>query len=107
MLVTTLLLNLLSVASWTSPVLADLRITADLHSWGGVNYPMLQFFTPKHRDETIRELVAAKVRVVRLFSMSFLVLESRDSFTHIATVRPDKQHSDVRGIDFSTNIDAD
>jgi hypothetical protein len=71
MLVTTLLLNLLSVASWTAPVLADLGITADHHSWGGVNYPMLQFFTPKHRDDTIRELVAAKVRVVRLFSMSF------------------------------------
>jgi hypothetical protein len=29
---------------------------------------MLQFFAPKHRDETIRALVDAKVRVVRLFS---------------------------------------
>jgi hypothetical protein len=66
----TFLATVLSVASWTPQVKADLRITADQHSWGGVNYPMLQFFTPKHRDDTIRELVDAKVRVIRLFSMS-------------------------------------
>jgi hypothetical protein len=60
----------LSIALWTPPVAADLKITADHHSWGGVNYPMLQFFTPQHRDDTIRALVDAKVRVVRLFSMS-------------------------------------
>lgn len=49
-------------------MLASLRITADNHSFGGVNYPNLQFFTPEHRDNTIRELFDAKVRVVRLFS---------------------------------------
>ncbi|KAF2036122.1 hypothetical protein EK21DRAFT_106228 [Setomelanomma holmii] len=76
MLFTTVLATLLSVASWTPSVAANLRITADHHSWGGVNYPMLQFFTPKHRDDTIRELVAANVRVIRLF------------------IRPDEQHSD-------------
>jgi hypothetical protein len=68
MLFTTLLTALLSVASWTTPVAAVLKITANHHSWGGVNYPMLQFFTPKHRDDTIRALVDAKVRVIRLFS---------------------------------------
>jgi hypothetical protein len=65
----TFLATLLSLASWTAPVAAKLSITADHHSWGGVNYPMLQFFTPQHRDDTIRALVDAKVRVVRLFSM--------------------------------------
>jgi hypothetical protein len=69
MIFTTIFATLLTVASWTPPVAADLRITADHHSWGGVNYPMLQFFTPQHRDDTIRELVKAKVRVIRLFSM--------------------------------------
>jgi hypothetical protein len=64
----TLFATLLSIASWAPPVAADLRITANHHSWGGVNYPMLQFFTPQHRDETIRALVEAKVRVIRLFS---------------------------------------
>jgi hypothetical protein len=65
---TTIFATLLSIASWTVPVAASLRITAKHHSWGGVNYPMLQFFTPQHRDDTIRELVAANVRVIRLFS---------------------------------------
>ncbi|KAL5113440.1 hypothetical protein ACEQ8H_008684 [Pleosporales sp. CAS-2024a] len=51
-------------------------MTADHHSWGGVNYPQLQFFQPQLRDEAIRALVDAKVRVVRLF------------------IRPDDQHSD-------------
>ncbi|KAH8708601.1 hypothetical protein GQ44DRAFT_743044 [Phaeosphaeriaceae sp. PMI808] len=73
---TTALATLLSLASWMTPVTADLRIKTDLHSWGGVNYPTLQFFTPQHRDDTIRELVQAKVRVIRLF------------------IRPDSQHTD-------------
>jgi hypothetical protein len=77
MLFATLLATVLSVASWTPMVKADLRITTDRHSWGGVNYPMLQFFAPKHRDDTIRELVDAKVRVIRLFSMlSYLLSEN-------------------------------
>ncbi|KAF2829703.1 hypothetical protein CC86DRAFT_453298 [Ophiobolus disseminans] len=76
MLFTTVFATLLSIASWTPPVAANLRIKADHHSWGGVNYPMLQFFTPQHRDDTIRELVKANVRVIRLF------------------IRPDEQHPD-------------
>lgn len=74
MLFTTILATALSVASWTPLVTANLRITADHHSWGGVNYPMLQFFTREHRDDTIRELVKANVRVIRLFSMWFYIL---------------------------------
>jgi hypothetical protein len=68
MIFPTFVTALLSLASWTAPVTAKLSISADYHSWGGVNYPMLQFFTPQHRDDTIRALVDAKVRVVRLFS---------------------------------------
>jgi hypothetical protein len=68
MIFPTFVTTLLSLASWTAPVTAKLSISADYHSWGGVNYPMLQFFTPQHRDDTIRALVDAKVRVVRLFS---------------------------------------
>ncbi|KAH7075462.1 hypothetical protein BKA63DRAFT_297774 [Paraphoma chrysanthemicola] len=76
MLFTTVIAGLISIASWAPSVAASLRITANQHSWGGVNYPMLQFFTPKHRDDTIRALVAANVRVIRLF------------------IRPDAHHSD-------------
>ncbi|KAH5402927.1 hypothetical protein HBI23_191110 [Parastagonospora nodorum] len=76
MLFTAIAATLLSLASWTPQASAKLAITADHHSWGGVNYPMLQFFTREHRDNTIRALVDAKVRVVRLF------------------IRPDSQHSD-------------
>jgi hypothetical protein len=72
MFFTTLFATVLSVAAWTPCVAADLRITADQHSWGGVNYPMLQFFAPKHRDDTIRALVDARVRVIRLFSKLFI-----------------------------------
>jgi hypothetical protein len=68
MLFTTLFGALLSLASWMPLIAADLRITANHHSWGGVNYPQLQFFTPRHRDDTIRALLEAKVRVIRLFS---------------------------------------
>lgn len=64
------LASLLSLVLLTKPVIADLRITADYHSFAGVNYPMLQFFTPHHRDETIREIVKSGARVIRLFSES-------------------------------------
>ncbi|KAL1601017.1 hypothetical protein SLS59_005685 [Nothophoma quercina] len=62
-------------------VLATLKrlealITADNHSFGGVNYPLLQYFTPKHRDETIRAIVGSNARVIRLF------------------IRPDSHHTD-------------
>jgi hypothetical protein len=80
MFFTSAFVALAALASWTPTVAADLRITADHHSWGGVNYPMLQFFAPKHRDETIRELVAAKVRVVRLFSR--FSVGNCDTLTH-------------------------
>jgi hypothetical protein len=68
MILATLLATLVSLASWTKPVAASLRVTADHHSFGGVNYPQLQFFTPSHRDETIREIVKSGARVIRLFS---------------------------------------
>jgi hypothetical protein len=93
MLFTAFVATWLSVASWTSSVAADLKITADHHSWGGVNYPMLQFFTPKHRDDTIRALVDARVRVVRLFSMS--PCKRQNATTYHVIVRPDNQHPDV------------
>ncbi|CAE7023168.1 hypothetical protein HRS9139_00845 [Pyrenophora teres f. teres] len=69
---------LVSLVSWTGHVGAaeSLRITADHHSFGGVNYPQLQFFTPKHRDDTIREIVKSGARVIRLF------------------IRPDELHPD-------------
>lgn len=78
MLLSQLFQTLLFAASWVPSVTADLRITARHHSWGGVNYPQLQFFDPKHRDATIRALVDAKVRVVRLFSESLWRTIHRD-----------------------------
>ncbi|KAF1942034.1 hypothetical protein EJ02DRAFT_444426 [Clathrospora elynae] len=76
MILPKLLATLVSLAAWTKPVAASLRITADLHSFGGVNYPLLQFFDPRHRDDTIREIVKSGARVIRLF------------------IRPDKLHPD-------------
>jgi hypothetical protein len=84
-----------ALATWTASVTADLRITADHHSWGGVNYPLLQFFDPPHRDDTIRALVKAKVRVVRLFS-EFKIDRSTVNTDCFVPVRPDEYHSDVR-----------
>ncbi|CBX93146.1 hypothetical protein IAQ61_008874 [Plenodomus lingam] len=76
MLISSILASLASICLHTRPVLAELRITADHHSFGGVNYPLLQFFTPQHRDDTIREVIKSGARVIRLF------------------IRPDKQHND-------------
>lgn len=58
------------------PLASAQLITADNHSFGGVNYPLLQYFTPKHRDETIRAIVGSNARVIRLF------------------IRPDSHHTD-------------
>lgn len=69
------LVSSLSLSSHISFATAQL-ITADNHSFGGVNYPLLQHFTPKYRDETIRAIVKSKARVIRL---------------HIA---PDSHHTD-------------
>lgn len=69
MIFSTILVTLVSLVSWTELVAADLRITANHHSFGGVNYPQLQFFTPEHRDNTIREIISSGARVIRLFSM--------------------------------------
>jgi hypothetical protein len=60
--------TLLSVASLTSYVAADLRITADHFSFGGVNYPGLQTLNPGERDNVIRAIVKSGARVIRLFS---------------------------------------
>lgn len=64
--------SLLSYVPFTTAHL----IATENHSFGGVNYPLLQYFTPKHRDETIRSIVKSKARVIRLF------------------VRPDSHHTD-------------
>lgn len=58
------------------PLATAQLITADNHSFGGVNYPLLQYFTPAHRNETIHAIVASKARVIRLF------------------IRPDSHHTD-------------
>lgn len=63
-----LIASLVSVASLSSRALADLRITADTHSFGGVNFPQLQFLEPTYRDEVIRAIVKTNARVIRLFS---------------------------------------
>ncbi|KAF5853951.1 hypothetical protein GGP41_006734 [Bipolaris sorokiniana] len=76
MIFSTLLVTLVSLATWTEPVSASLRITADHHSFGGVNYPQLQFFAPEHRDNTIKEIIKSGARVIRLF------------------IRPDELHPD-------------
>ncbi|KAI8934553.1 hypothetical protein NX059_008252 [Plenodomus lindquistii] len=79
MLMRTILAGLLTLCLETRPVLADLRILAENYSFGGVNYPLLQFFTPRHRDDSIREIMKSGARVIRLF------------------IRPDKQHDDPEG----------
>lgn len=60
--------SLLSLAALTGFALADLRIKADHHSFGGVNFPQLQFLEPSYRDEVIRAIVKTNARVIRLFS---------------------------------------
>lgn len=62
-----LLATLLGVSSLTRRVAADLTVTKDLHSFGGVNFPGLQFLNPYERNEAIRKIVESNVRVVRLF----------------------------------------
>jgi hypothetical protein len=100
MLLTYLFTYVLSVLLCTKPVssTASLRITADNHSFGGVNYPLLQFFTPAHRDDSIREIVKSGARVVRLFSMSEIkqICTGSRMIADKTTVRPDEQHADVR-----------
>ena len=73
MLLSIFLPALLSLLSFTGQASAaeSLRITADQHSFGGVNYPQLQFFTTKHREDTIKEIVRSGARVIRLFSKYF------------------------------------
>jgi hypothetical protein len=62
------LASLISVASLTKYVVADLKITADHHSFGGVNYPSLQYLEPNYRDSVIRAIAKTNARVIRLFS---------------------------------------
>jgi response regulator RpfG family c-di-GMP phosphodiesterase len=62
--------SLASVLALTQYAAATLRVTADHHSFGGVNFPDLQFLEPAKRDEAIRALVKADARVIRLFSES-------------------------------------
>jgi hypothetical protein len=80
MLFSSLLAVLLHLTTSPIPVAASsLRITSPHHSFGGVNYPQLQFFTAEHRDASIREIVKSGARVIRLF------------------IRPDEQHPDPEG----------
>lgn len=69
------LVSALSFSSFPPFAKAQL-ITAENHSFGGVNFPLLQYFTAESRDETIRALVKSKARVIRLF------------------IRPDSHHTD-------------
>lgn len=66
-----ILASLVSVATLTTLAAADLRITADHHSFGGVNFPSLQFLEPSYRDELIRAVVKSNARVIRLFSKTW------------------------------------
>jgi hypothetical protein len=61
--------SLVGLASLTGFAAADLRITADHFSFGGVNYPGLQTLNAAERDEVIQKIVNSGARVVRLFSM--------------------------------------
>ncbi|KAF3008908.1 hypothetical protein E8E13_011229 [Curvularia kusanoi] len=71
------LLSTLSLSSLlTVPLATAQLITSDTHSFGGVNYPLLQYLDPPYRDEAIRAIVKSKARVIRLF------------------IRPDTHHSD-------------
>lgn len=60
--------SIVSIATLVNTALADLKITADNHSFGGVNFPQLQFLEPTYREEVIRAIVKTNARVVRLFS---------------------------------------
>ena len=62
------ILSLASAAVLANVALADLRITADNHSFGGVNFPQLQFLEPTYREEVIRAIAKTNARVIRLFS---------------------------------------
>ncbi|KAJ4356227.1 uncharacterized protein N0V89_004257 [Didymosphaeria variabile] len=59
--------SLVPIAALMNVALADLRVTADNHSFGGVNFPQLQFLEPTYREEVIRAIVKTNARVIRLF----------------------------------------
>lgn len=88
------LASLISVTSLAKYVAADLRITADHHSFGGVNYPSLQYLEPSYRDEVIRAIVKTNARVIRLFSKALRVHDVL-LIANPTSVRPDKDHPDV------------
>jgi hypothetical protein len=48
------------------PLVAAQLITADNHSFGGVSFPLLQYYRPDSRDKIIRAIVKSKARVIRL-----------------------------------------
>jgi hypothetical protein len=68
MLITHILSSLLSVASLTKYVTADLKIIANHHSFGGVNFPGLQHLERPERDAAIKAIIKTGARVIRLFS---------------------------------------
>ncbi|KAL1606742.1 hypothetical protein SLS60_004149 [Paraconiothyrium brasiliense] len=77
--------SLLSIATLTNVALADLRITADNHSFGGVNFPQLQFLEPTYREEVIRAIVKTNARVIRLFNRTYYKTRLEVFFRHYAS----------------------
>ena len=73
---------LLGATSLTRQVAADQRITKDLHSFGGVNFPGLQYLPHEQRDDAIRNIVKSNTRVIRLFSR-FTIKMLRRLFTDV------------------------
>ncbi|PVI07246.1 glycoside hydrolase family 5 protein [Periconia macrospinosa] len=61
------LLTLASVGWVAKCAAADLRITADNFSFGGVNFPQLQYLSPNYRHQIIQKVVDSNARVIRLF----------------------------------------
>ncbi|CAI6266463.1 unnamed protein product [Periconia digitata] len=61
------LLSLASIAWVAGCAASNLRITEDLFSFGGVNFPQLQYLAPSYRDKIIRKVVESNARVIRLF----------------------------------------
>lgn len=90
-----LLASVVSVIALASFAIADLGITADNYSFGGVNFPQLQFLEPKYRDRVIRSIVKSNARVIRLFSkLNFPKVCGLYNANH-DVVRGDLDHNDV------------
>lgn len=94
--------SLLGAASLTKYVAADLRIRADHFSFGGVNYPGLQFLERAERDQVIKNIVKSGARVIRLFSRKIPICFGR---YHVLTASQFRRMTNFRTCVFnlSTN----